>query len=122
MGEPPSSGGYWNCFILCSSRTNRNCIDKQSFNWNYIGLCVLIEHFRYSEKNPVLPKEIEEYDVSSLYKLEDYLLANFKRITEKTALQLTLAFFSTMNGQRELGIVIAKLDESIIAELIEKYG
>lgn len=98
------------------------CIDKQSLDWNYIGLCVLIEHCRYSKTNPVLPKEIEDYYFGPLHKLEDYLLVNFKRIIEKTALQLTLAFFSTMKRQRELGIVIAKLDESIIAELIEKYG
>ena len=50
------------------------CIDRQSFDWNYIGLCVVIEHYRLSEHNPKLPAEYEAEYFDALHKLEQYLV------------------------------------------------
>lgn len=97
------------------------CIEKKSVDWNFIGLCVLIENCRHLKFNPILPEELEENYYEALKKFEEYLLGNFKNIKDKESLHLTLAFFATINGQPELGRAIEKLDDDIIQELLEKY-
>lgn len=74
------------------------CIEKKSFDWNYVGLCVIIEHCRLSEHNPKLPEEFKPYYFNSLMKLEEYLLLNFKQIKDPTSLRLSLALFATVGG------------------------
>jgi len=82
------------------------CIDKQSLDWNYIALCVTIEHCRTKESNPELSLELKEDYFSSLNKLGSYLLNNFNLITEKTALQSTLALLSILNNDIKLSKAI----------------
>jgi hypothetical protein len=97
------------------------CIDKKSLDWNFIGLCVLIENCRLSNNNPLLPKEFEQDYFNSLKKLEQYLLTNFKSIKDKTAFRLTLALFAILNGQKDLGKAIEQLDEDVIEEFLDQY-
>ena len=97
------------------------CITKKSLNWNFIGLCVLIENCRLKEGNPELPKEYQDYYFESLTQFERYLLLNFKSITDQTALRLTLALFATVNGQPSLGRAIEILDEDLLTEFLEQY-
>jgi len=97
------------------------CINKRSLDWNFIGLCVLIENCRLEDHNPELPKEYEHIYFDSLTKFEKYLLLNFKSITDRTALRLTLALFATVNGQPSLGRAIEILDDDVLSELLEKY-
>src|SRR4051812_1018837 len=33
------------------------CINKKSLDWNFVGLCLLIENCRQAEHNPELPPE-----------------------------------------------------------------
>lgn len=96
------------------------CIDKNSLNWNFIGLCVVIENCRHSKHNPTLPKELEENYYQSLKEFREYLLANFKNIKDES-LHLALAFLATLNGQPQLGKVIERLDTDMIQEFLDNY-
>ena len=97
------------------------CIDKKSFDWNYIGLCVVIEHCRLLEHNPKLPVEYKDEYFDALNKLEQYLLFNFKNIKDSEALRLALALFATLNGQANLGKAIVNLDNDVLTEFLEQY-
>jgi len=97
------------------------CIDKKSLDWNFIGLCVLIENCRLSNDNPSLPKELEHDYFNSLKRFEQYLLTNFKSIKNKTTFRLTLSLFAILNGQRDLGKAIQQLDEDIIDEFLDQF-
>ena len=97
------------------------CIDKKSFDWNYIGLPLVIEQCRLSERNPVLPTEYKEEYINALKALEQYLLVNFKSITNPDSLRLSLALFATLNGQANLGKAIGNLDEDVLNEFLEQY-
>ena len=97
------------------------CIDKKSLDWNYIGLCVVIENCRLSNDNPLLPTELEQDYFNALKRLEEYLLTNFKNIKDKTSFRLTLSLFAILNGQRDLGNSIQQLDEDVIQDFLNKY-
>lgn len=97
------------------------CINKNSLDWNYIGLCVLIENCRLEDHNPELPYEFGDFYFDALTQFEKYLLANFKSITDQSALRLTLALLATVNGQPGLGKLIEKLDEDVISEFLDRF-
>ena len=97
------------------------CVDKKSFDWNFIGLCLVIEHCRLSEHNPKLPEQFQNEYFNALNRFEEYLLANFKLIKDPTALRLALALFATLSGQPDLGKSIENLDEDVIAEFLEQF-
>jgi hypothetical protein len=97
------------------------CIKKTSLDWNFIGLCLVIEHCRRSGNNPEIPGEFEAYYFEALTRFEDYLLSNFKRIDDPTAFRLTLAFLATMHGQFDLGQAIENLDEDVLKEFLEDF-
>ncbi|MBL7829456.1 MAG: hypothetical protein JNK41_00400 [Saprospiraceae bacterium] len=97
------------------------CIDKKSLDWNYIGLCLVIEICRPLNNNPLLPIELEKSYFNALNELEDYLLTNFKNIKEKTTFRLTLSLFAILNGQRDLGNAIQQLDEDVIQEFLSSF-
>jgi hypothetical protein len=99
----------------------RICIDKNSLDWNYIGLCVVIENRRLEEHNPELPHEFQDIYFDALTQFEKYLLVNFKSITDQDALRFTLALLATINGQPGLGKAIEKLDEDLVAEFLERF-
>jgi len=84
------------------------CIEKRSFDWNFIGLCLVIEQCRISGSNPELPMEYEHFYFDGLARFEKYLLLNFKSIADRTALRMALALFATLNGQPGLGKAIEK--------------
>ena len=94
------------------------CITKKSLDWNFIGLCVVIEHCRRSEGNPVLPVHYESYYLMALSRFQNYLLDNFQSLKEPVALRLTLAFLATMNGQFNLGKAIEHLDDDVLEEFL----
>lgn len=95
------------------------CIDKSSLDWNYIGLCVLIENSRLAGNNPDLPHEYQDLYFGSLTQFERYLLLNFKNISDRNALRLSLALFATLNGQPGLGRAIEMLDEELLSDFLE---
>lgn len=97
------------------------CIDKKSFDWNFVGLCVVIEHCRQAEHNPKLPTEYNDIYFNALKKLEQYLLDNFKSIKDPTTLRLTLSLFATLNGQADLGKAIENLDADVIQEFLGQF-
>ena len=97
------------------------CIDKKSFDWNFIGLCVLIEHCRQTAHNPTLPSDYKDGYFDALKKLEQYLLSNFKSIKDPTSLRLTLALLATVNGQAYLGKAIENLDEDMVKDFLEQF-
>lgn len=97
------------------------CIEKKSFDWNFIGLCVVIENCRIREGNPELPSEYDDLYFGALSQLEQYLLLNFKNINDQTALRLTLALLATVNGQPELGRAIENLDEDQLPGFLENF-
>ena len=97
------------------------CIDRKSLDWNFVGLCVLIENRRLTNDNPLLPKKLEQDYFDALIKFEQYLLTNLKSIQDKTTFRWTLSLFATLNGQRELGKAIEQLDEDILEEFLQQY-
>jgi len=97
------------------------CIDKNSLDWNFIGLVVLIEACRPDNSNPTIPEDFEIEYLSSLKKFEGYLLENFKNINEANAVRLTLAFFAIGKSQLKLGRLIHLSDESVIDEFLARY-
>ena len=97
------------------------CINKQSRDCNFIGLCVLIENCRLEPHNPDLPPEYQNLYFDSLKELESYLLLNFKSITDQDALRFSLALLATLNGQPGLGKAIELLDEDLISEFLQQY-
>lgn len=97
------------------------CIDKKSFDWNFIGLIVIIEECRLSESNPSIPTDLEQDYFNSLEKFEEYLLTNFKNITDSTSIRLSLAFFAFVKGEQDLGRAIEMLDEDVIQEFLEGF-
>jgi hypothetical protein len=97
------------------------CIDKKSFDWNFVGLCVLIENCRQADHNPKLPEEFQNEYFDALKKFEQYLLKNFKSINDPTTLRLTLAFLATVNGQIKLGKAIENLDEDMVKDFLEQF-
>lgn len=97
------------------------CINKKSLDWNFIGLCVLIENCRLEDHNPELPNEYQDHYFESLTQFERYLLLNFKSITDQTALRLTLSLLATVNGQPGLGRAIEILDEDLLPEFLEQH-
>src|SRR5690349_10041869 len=36
------------------------CIERNSLDWNYIGLCVLIEKCRLKDESPAIPAEFQD--------------------------------------------------------------
>ena len=96
------------------------CIHQKSLDWNFIGLCVLIENCRLDAHNPELPKEYDDIYFGSLTRFEKYLLLNFKNIIDRTALRLTLALLATLNGQPALGKALEKLDEDVLQDFLEQ--
>lgn len=96
------------------------CINKRSLDWNYIGLCVIIENCRINGNNPELPAEYQNEYFDSLTQFEKYLLLHFKSITDQTALRLALALFATVNGQPNLGRAIEMLNEAILPQFIKE--
>jgi hypothetical protein len=100
----------------------RICISKKSFNWNFIGLCVVIENCRGREHNPELPEEYKNYYFDSLKEFEKYLVSSLKNIIDETAFTLSLAFIAKVNGHTKLSRVLEILDSDEIDELLEKYG
>jgi hypothetical protein len=96
------------------------CIRKNSLDWNYIGLCLIIEHCRRSDNNPKIPNQFNDDYFNALSRFEEYLLNNFKAIDDPTSLRLTLAFFATMHDQFDLGRAIEELDEDVLAEFLER--
>jgi len=97
------------------------CMNKNSLDRNYIGLCVKIENCRLEGHNPELPGEYQDLYFGSLTQFERYLLINFKNITDQTALRLTLALFATVNGQPGLGKAIEVLDEDLLPVFLEQH-
>jgi hypothetical protein len=97
------------------------CITKKLLDWNFIGLCVLIESCRLKGNNPELPREFQDDYFESLIQFERYLLLNFKNITDQTGLRLTLALFAIVNGQPGLGKAIEILDEDMLSEFLENH-
>lgn len=97
------------------------CIHKKSLDWNFIGLCVLIENCRLGAHNPELPKEYDDLYFGSLTQFEKYLLLNFKNISDRTALRLTLALLATVNGQPALGKALENLDEDALEDFLEQF-
>ena len=97
------------------------CIDKKSFDWNFVGLCIVIEHCRQTDHNPKLPDEFKSEYFDALKTLEQYLLTNFKSIKDPTTLRLTLALLATVNGQVELGKAIENLDEDMVKDFLEQF-
>ena len=97
------------------------CIAKNSLDWNYIGLCVLIENCRLKGDNPEIPKEYQDHYFQALTTFERYLLSNFKTITDRTATRLALALLATLNGLPELGRAIEILDEDEVPNFLENY-
>ena len=97
------------------------CINKNSLDWNFIGLCTTIENCRLNGDNPELPPEYQEDYHESLTLFERYLLLNFKNIIDRVAVRLTLSLFATVNGQPDLGKAIEMLDEDMITEFLKEY-
>ncbi len=97
------------------------CMEKKSLDWNFIGLCLRIENCRLEEHNPELPDEFQDYYFEALSKLENYLLLNFKNITDQTGIRLTLALLATVNGQPKLGKAIEMLDENELPSFLENF-
>ena len=97
------------------------CIEKRSLDWNFIGLCVLIENCRVKGDNPELPGEYQDLYFDSLKQFQNYLLLNFNSITDRESLRLTLALLATLNGQPELGRALEILDEDAVSEFLENY-
>jgi hypothetical protein len=95
------------------------CIEKRSLDWNFIGLCVVIENCRLTGNNPELPPEFESLYFDSLASFEKYLLHNFKNLHDRDALRLSLALFAILNGQPELGKVIEMLEDDEISAFLE---
>lgn len=95
------------------------CMEKNSFDWNYIGLCVVIENCRLDKQNPELPEEFQDLYFDSLSRFEKYLLLNFKNISDRNSIRLALSLFATLNGQPELGKAIELLDEDLLTEFLE---
>lgn len=97
------------------------CIAKKSLDWNFIGLCILIENCRLEDHNPEIPKEFQDDYFEALQEFERYLLQNFKNITDQTALRLSLALFATINGQPGLGKALEMLDQDLLKEFLENH-
>lgn len=97
------------------------CIEKKSLDWNFIGLCVLIENSRLQEHNPELPDEFQDIYFEGLSRLENYLLLNFKNITDQNSIRLTLALFATINGLPNLGQAIELMDEDVLTDFLKQF-
>lgn len=97
------------------------CIEKKSFDWNYIGLPLVIEQCRLSGSNPSLPLEYKENYINSLKTLEQYLLTNFKSITNPDSIRLSLTLLATLNGLVNLGKAIENLDDDLLTEFLSQY-
>lgn len=97
-------------------------MEQQWLHWKFIGLCVVIDHCRYSTHNPPLPLELERDYTGALQQLEKYLLSHFQSITDPIALRLTLAFFATQHGQVGLGKIIEYLDDDVVEDMQRDYG
>jgi hypothetical protein len=97
------------------------CIEKQSFDFDYIGLCVLIENCRRKGNNPDLPVNFAESYFESLSTFTDYLLVNFKKIEDYDASRLALALFAIASGQPSLGKALEIMDGGILEEFLEGY-
>jgi len=95
------------------------CIEKQSFDYNYIGLCVLIENCRRKGNNPELPHDFAKSYFDSLSLFTDYLLLNFRKIEDYDASRLALALFAIASGQPSLGKALEIMDEAILEEVLD---
>lgn len=97
------------------------CIENKSFDWNFIGLCVIIENCRVNGENPELPSQYDELYFSSLTKFERYLTNNLKNINDRAAFRLTLSLLATVNGQPRLGKAIENMDENVLDEFLSQF-
>lgn len=99
----------------------RICIEKHSLDWNYVGLCVVIENCRRRGNNPKLPSDFDRSYLAALSDFADYLLMNFRNIKDHDTSRLALALFAIVSGQADLGKALELLDEGALAELLERY-
>jgi hypothetical protein len=97
------------------------CVATNNLDWNYVGLCLTIEHCRLSDNNPILPNDLHDVYFHSLNRLKAFLLENFENINDEGTLKLTLSFFATIKGFTALGKAIELMDADVIEELLNQY-
>lgn len=97
-------------------------IKKNLYNWNLIGLCVVIEQQRYSNHNPELPEEYENYYFGALKKMKEFVISNLNYELDRSTLAVSLSAIATCNGNINLGKAILEMeDEDVLNEFLNQF-
>ncbi|HEY5750957.1 MAG TPA: hypothetical protein VIU12_33065 [Chryseolinea sp.] len=95
---------------------------KNSFDWNVLGLCATIEQQRHWGKNPKLPGQYLEYYNAGMRDLKVFIIANLDKVLDNETIRVVYSALATFSGQHRLGKVIIEMDEGTIDEFLENYS
>ncbi len=94
---------------------------KDLFDANLLGLCIVIEQQRILGSNPPIPNEFEMYYQQGLDELYHYLLSYLKRDLDTSSFVYAIAALATCKGHTKLGKAIMEMsDTDTLNEVLEK--
>ena len=95
---------------------------KNIFDYNLLGLCIVIEQQRILESNPPLPTAFQSYYYEGLEDLCQYAIANIRKDLDEDTLTYALAAIATCKRRTKLGKAIMNLeDPDLLDEFLEQF-
>ena len=94
---------------------------KNFYNLNLLGICSIIEQQRVLGDNPALPENYQEYYLSGLNDLKEFVLINITRKTDHTTLRIALSTLAACSGQIKLSKSIVELEDDIMDKFLEQF-
>ncbi len=94
---------------------------KDFYNWNFLGICCVIEQQRLLSNNPPLPEKYQEYYLSGLNNLKEFVIKNIARETDDITFRLALSTLALCSKQIKLSKVIINLDDYVMDEFLEQF-
>ena len=97
-------------------------IKKDLFDWNLLGLCVVIEQQRHLGSNPSLPLEFQDNYKKGLSDLKEFVIKNLNNDLDKTTSIMALSTIATCDGRIKMGKAIMEMeDEDLLNEFLQQF-
>ncbi len=98
------------------------CKQKKIFEWNPVGLCIVIEQQRVLGDNPELPIEFQDYYIKGLRQLKEFALENIDNCSNKKDFMLTFSTIATCSNEQKLGKAIMEMmDEYVFDDFLDQF-
>ncbi|MEP6711495.1 MAG: hypothetical protein ABJA37_03715 [Ferruginibacter sp.] len=94
---------------------------KDFYNWNLLGICSVIEQQRFLSNNPALPEKYQEYYLSGLKDLKEFVIRNITRETDDTTFRIALSTLAVCSRQIKLSKAISELEDDVMDKFLEQF-